>query len=57
MAWDVEFTDEFEEWWESLNEDEQEAVAASVGLLEAMGPRLSYPLQQRDSRLSPWPHT
>jgi hypothetical protein len=43
MAWDVEFTDEFEEWWESLNEDEQEAVAASVGLLEAMGPRLSYP--------------
>lgn len=43
MAWDVEYTDEFEGWWETLNEEEQESVAASVGLLETLGPRLPYP--------------
>jgi hypothetical protein len=41
--WDVEFTDEFGRWWESLSEDEQESVAASVGLLEDCGPMLGYP--------------
>ena len=25
MMWEVEFTDEFEEWWNSLDEDEQES--------------------------------
>ena len=43
MVWDVEFTDEFEIWWNALNEDEQESVAASVGLLEERGPQLPYP--------------
>ena|SRR5262249_59911778 len=43
MAWEVEYTDEFEEWWSSLAEEEQEDIAASVGLLEEMGPRLPYP--------------
>ena len=43
MAWDVEFTDEFETWWNALNEDEQESVAASVGLLEERGPQLPHP--------------
>lgn len=41
--WNVEFTDEFEEWWETLNEDEQNSVAHSVGLLEDQGPSLNYP--------------
>lgn len=41
--WDVEFTDEFGRWWESLSEGEQESVAASVGLLEDCGPMLGYP--------------
>ena len=31
---EVEFTDEFEEWWETLGIDEQDAVDCSVGLLE-----------------------
>jgi hypothetical protein len=43
MAWDVEYTDEFEQWWAGLDADEQESIAASVGLLETMGPRLVFP--------------
>ena len=43
MAWVVEYTDEFEEWWGSLNEEEQVSVAASVELLEAVGPNLRFP--------------
>jgi hypothetical protein len=43
MEWDVEYTDEFGEWWEGLDGDEQESVAASVGLLEARGPQLGFP--------------
>jgi hypothetical protein len=43
MPWEVEYTDEFDQWWSGLTEEEQEDVAASVGLLEEMGPRLPYP--------------
>jgi len=43
VEWLVEYTDEFESWWESLNEDEQESVASYVLLLEARGPMLGYP--------------
>lgn len=34
MEWDVEYTDEFGSWWETLSEKEQTAVAVTVGLLE-----------------------
>lgn len=43
MAWDVEYTDEFEAWWETLAEDEQVSLAASVQLLEELGPALHFP--------------
>jgi len=43
MKWDVEYTDEFEEWWESLSESEQEDISASVQLLEERGPNLRFP--------------
>lgn len=43
MKWDVEYTDEFEEWWESLSESEQEDISASVQLLEERGPNLGFP--------------
>ena len=43
MIWDVEYTDEFGTWWESLSGDEQESVAASVRLLEERGPLLGFP--------------
>jgi len=43
VEWEVEYTDEFERWWNSLSEAEQEDVAAVVGLLEQKGPRLPFP--------------
>ena len=43
MAWDVEYTDAFEAWWKSLDEDEQASVAASVELIEKVGPNLRFP--------------
>jgi len=41
--WEVEFTDEFERWWNSLDTAEQESLAASVELLRQLGPHLSRP--------------
>lgn len=43
MEWDVEYTDEFGEWWGMLNEEEQDDIAVSVGLLEKLGPNLKFP--------------
>jgi len=43
MKWDVEYTDEFGEWWRALSEDEQESLDASVRLLEDRGPNLRFP--------------
>jgi len=43
MTWDVEYTDEFGTWWDTLKEDEQEAIAASVRLLKEHGPALRFP--------------
>lgn len=41
--WDVEYTQEFESWWNSLDADEQDSVAVSVNLLRDFGPQLSRP--------------
>ena len=41
--WEVEYTDEFGQWWNSLTEDEQVDVAAYVGLLEKNGSNLRFP--------------
>jgi len=41
--WEVEFTDEFEHWWKTLNENEQVQLMASVDLLQQFGPALSRP--------------
>ncbi|OZI25862.1 addiction module toxin RelE [Bordetella genomosp. 9] len=43
MRWEVEYTDEFEEWWCSLKEGEQDSLIASVRLLETCGPSLGFP--------------
>ena len=43
MEWGIEYTEEFERWWDTLSEYEQESVAVSVGLLEIMGPNLPRP--------------
>ena len=43
MAWDVEFTDEFGVWWDTLTEGAQDDIDRVVGLLEERGPQLGYP--------------
>lgn len=43
MVWDVEYTDEFGEWWSALTESQQDRVAATVRLLAARGPSLPFP--------------
>ena len=43
MAYEVEVTDEWLRWFRSLPDDEQDEVAASIGLLEAKGPHLPFP--------------
>lgn len=43
MTWEVEYTDEFGDWWEPLSAEEQESIDASVRLLEEQGPRLPFP--------------
>jgi hypothetical protein len=44
VPWHVEFTDEFEEWWNGLEESEQIKIAAAVRLVEEYGPDLPYPM-------------
>jgi hypothetical protein len=43
-VWDVEVTDQFEQWWDTLSVQEQQAIDAAVGLLEQRGPGLGRPL-------------
>jgi len=41
--WEVEYTDEFGEWWNDLDADAQEDIDVAVRLLEAIGPALTRP--------------
>ena len=43
MSYEVEYTNDFETWWTSLSEAEQESVTATVGLLADAGPMLRFP--------------
>jgi hypothetical protein len=43
MKCDVEYTNEFGDWWKTLSESEQEDVTAIVSLLEERGPQLPFP--------------
>ena len=47
MAWEVEFTEEFGAWWETLTEDQQDDVAYCVGLLAELGPALGFPYSSK----------
>ncbi len=47
VAWEVEFTDDFEGWWNSLSEIEQGKVDARVTLLMEHGPNLGYPFSSQ----------
>ncbi len=43
MMWDMEFTNEFRAWWDTLTAAQQEDVAAAVQLLQEYGPTLRFP--------------
>jgi hypothetical protein len=43
LAWNVEYTDAFEDWWNKLDERQQDKLTASVNLLEERGPSLPFP--------------
>lgn len=43
VAWQVEYTDEFDDWWNGLSGEEQDSVAKAVGLLQQFGPHLEHP--------------
>jgi hypothetical protein len=43
MAWEIEFTDQFDEWFAGLTEGEQDRIDAAVELLEEQGPGLGRP--------------
>lgn len=44
MSWEVEYTDEFGQWWDGLSEGEQEAIRAGMLWLEQEGPALGRPM-------------
>jgi hypothetical protein len=43
VAWEVEFSDEFVEWWDRLTAAKQESVDFTVSLLQELGPTLKMP--------------
>ncbi|MBH8566555.1 type II toxin-antitoxin system RelE/ParE family toxin [Nostoc sp. CENA67] len=43
MTYEVEYTDEFEQWYTFLDEDTQDSIDAVVELLEEKGPNLRFP--------------
>jgi hypothetical protein len=43
VTWDVEFSDEFGEWWNGLTTGEQKSVDFTVSLLQEVGPTLRMP--------------
>jgi len=45
--WDVEYTDQFEDWWTDLAADQQVALVAAVELLIVHGPALGRPTVDR----------
>ena len=44
QVWEIEVTDQFVEWWETLAVAEQESIKASVDVLKQRGPGLGRPL-------------
>ena len=47
MAWEVEVTDEFNEWWNGLTDGEQTSVRAVVKVLMEEGPALGFPYSSK----------
>lgn len=47
MAWEIEVTDQFRQWWDGLTIDQQAAVSVRVDLLGGRGPSLGRPAVER----------
>lgn len=43
MTWNVEYTDEFGDWWSGLGKSAQEELTAVIELLAEHGPELEFP--------------
>jgi hypothetical protein len=43
MPWNVEYTNEFGDWWQGLTEAQQEDIGAVVEVLIERGPDLPFP--------------
>lgn len=43
MAWEIEVSDEFKGWYESLNDEECVSVNGAIDVLEQLGPALGRP--------------
>ena len=43
MGWNIEYIDEFGDWWEEISETEQNDIFSVVSLLEQRGPTLGFP--------------
>jgi len=43
VTWEVEYTDEFSQWWDVLGETQQDDIITVVQLLEKKGPNLPFP--------------
>ena len=43
MSWNVEYTDEFGDWWATLTEAQQEDISAAAEVLIERGPDLPFP--------------
>jgi len=42
-VWEVEYTDQYETWWDTLSWDEQESIRVAVEKLREQGPTLGRP--------------
>ncbi|MEI7755491.1 MAG: type II toxin-antitoxin system RelE/ParE family toxin [Actinomycetota bacterium] len=46
-VWEIEVTDQFDEWWSTLTDDQREAVTDRVDVLAERGPDLGRPIVDR----------
>ena len=50
MKYEIEYTDQFGEWWTTLSQSEQDDILAVVELLEKKGVRLGFPYSSKVKR-------
>ena len=43
-VWEIEYTNEFEQWWQLLSQPAQDAIEPAISVLSAEGPSLGRPL-------------